>query len=128
MDDYVEDESSNEPIDEDKLFPESKSSSKYDYSGPTHENGICLIREAIEEYEERRLGRVVDDSCKNVVLARFDEAHERAREMSIHPYLKLRNRPQSKLFSPEKSWSYSMTGCTSLPRPKTLQKISSVTT
>lgn len=38
-----------------------------------------LIREVFEKHEKRRLGSLIDNRYKNVVLALFEEAHEQAK-------------------------------------------------
>lgn len=35
-----------------------------------------LIREALKANEQRRLTRIIDKMCKNVVLELFEEAHQ----------------------------------------------------
>lgn len=60
-------------------MPENGSSNKFGYSGPTHDYECRLIREDLEEHEEIKLGRLIDEICKNVVFPRFEEAHEKAR-------------------------------------------------
>lgn len=60
-------------------MPEDESRGKSSYSERAHDGVRRFIRKFLEEYEERRLGRLTDDRCKNVVLAFFKEAHERAK-------------------------------------------------
>lgn len=76
VDNNVEDKLHNDGIEKEQKMLENESSNKSDYNGPTLDDGHRLIREALVEREEKRLGHLLDDSCKKVAIARLQEAHE----------------------------------------------------
>lgn len=43
------------------------------------ENVCLLICEALGQHEQRTLGRLIEESCKNIFLALFEEAHQRVK-------------------------------------------------
>lgn len=74
---YVEDKPQGEDSDKEEPILQSKSTSVCGDSSPAHDDLRCMIPEAFEEHEKRRLERLIDDRCQKVILAHFEEAHER---------------------------------------------------
>lgn len=64
-------------------MPEKKTSSDSGYSGPTHDSVRRLICKSLKKLEQRRIGLLTNDKCKNVVLHLYDDAHEQA-ERTLH--------------------------------------------
>lgn len=64
---------------------ENESTIESGYSEPTRVDVRSMIREALGEQTEKRLGRLIDDGCKKIVLACFEEAHERAKRKFYTP-------------------------------------------
>lgn len=57
-------------------MPAIDSSNESGYSGSTHTFMRCLIREALEEQEEKGLGSPFDDTFMRVAIPLFEELHK----------------------------------------------------
>lgn len=58
-------------IDKEVQVPMNKSPNSRGYSGREHDDVHCMIHEALQEHEEKRLGRHIDESWEEVVHAVF---------------------------------------------------------
>lgn len=78
MNSHVEDESQHIFIEKERFMSESESTNESGYDELIHCYVRCMIREAIEEYEEGRTGRHTNNRSEIVVLGLVEEAPVRA--------------------------------------------------
>lgn len=60
-------------------MPENGSSKESGYSKTYHDDVRRSTSEGLEEHEQRKLIRLIDDRCKIFVLSIFKKAHEQAK-------------------------------------------------
>lgn len=70
-------------------MPDSDSTNESAYSGPTHDNMCRMIRQGLEELEEKRLKHHIYDRRKKVVLALLEKAHEPPRGSIYTPVFQI---------------------------------------
>lgn len=70
---------------------ENEPSNKSGDSAKTHDDVCCLICVALEKYQERKLGPLLDYRCKKAVLTLFEKANQHAKGNActlVHEYMK----------------------------------------
>lgn len=72
-------------MDGEESIPEKEIVSWSGYDGLTHCNVGSVIPEALKQHEENRLRHTVEDRCKKVVLALFEESQEYAKNNVYAP-------------------------------------------
>lgn len=70
---------------QERSMPEIRSVSKFGYSGPTDLDVHRSICKALEVHGERKIRRIIDESCEKVFLALFEESHEQAKRNVYAP-------------------------------------------
>lgn len=65
---------------------ENESSTEFGYSRPTNDDMRHLFCDVLEDPEEKRLRRLVDSRCENIVHALFEGAHTRVNR-NVHTFL-----------------------------------------
>lgn len=68
---------------------QTESNNKSCYREPTHDDVRRLILKALKEHEKGRLGRLIYDICKHMVLELFEKANQRGNENIYTPVFKV---------------------------------------
>lgn len=76
----------------------NKSSNESDYDGRTHDGACRTLQEALREYQEDRVRRLIDVRCGKVALVLFGEAQKRALDNVYAPVVKVMKQAAVKAF------------------------------